>query len=201
MTYMAAWINFNLENWSEAIEGFEKSLEMLRRFDAHPWSWTYILLGRAYHFAGQHKKEEKTFETGREHWPDQYATFAYWQAICALSLEDSVRAQVYLDEIGAMIEQKGWPEAIQYTWFAGIYTWTESWGRAEEYYRKAVELRAGRSGGGECSCLDLMPELICLGRRRHAQFLCQQFTATFILGQCCAALVLQHIQAHQLPVR
>jgi TolB-like protein/Tfp pilus assembly protein PilF len=143
MTYMTAWINFNLENWHEAIEGFEKSLDMLKRFDTHPWSWTYILLGRAYHFTGEHKKEERTYETGREYWPEQYSTFAYWQAICALTLEDSVRAQVYLDEIKAMVEQKGWAEANLYLWYAGIHTWAESWEEAEAFYREAMALRPG----------------------------------------------------------
>jgi TolB-like protein/Tfp pilus assembly protein PilF len=143
MTYMTAWINFNLENWNEAIEGFENSLVMLGKFDTHPWSWTYILLGRAYHFTGEHKKEEKTFETGREYWPEQYATFAYWQAICAVSLDDSVKAKSYLDEIRAMTEQRGWPEANLYLWYAGIYTWAKVYDKAEEYYRLAMSLRPG----------------------------------------------------------
>jgi TolB-like protein/Tfp pilus assembly protein PilF len=143
MTYMTAWINFNLENWNEAIEGFEKSLEMLKRFDTHPWSWTYILLGRAYHFTGQHKKEAKTFETGRAYWPEQNGTFAYWQATCAVTMEDSVGALTYLDEIKAVIEQKGWPEANLYLWYAGVYAWAESWDKAEEYYRLALSLSPG----------------------------------------------------------
>ena len=143
MTYMIAWINFHLENWSEAITGFEKSLDMLRKFDTHPWSWTYTLLGRAYHFTGEHRKEERTFETGREFWPEQYATFAYWQAVCAVSEDDHEGAQTYLDEIGRMIEQRGWPEANLFLWYAGVHSWAESYEKAEEYYRKALELRPG----------------------------------------------------------
>lgn len=143
MTYMTAWINFSLEKWDEAIEGFEKNLDMLKRFDTPAWSWTYILLGRAYHFTGQHKKEEKTFETGREYWPEQHATFAYWQAICAVSLADSSLAQRYLDEIRVMTEQKGWPEANLNMWYAGVYAWAESWEKAEAYFRYALSLSPG----------------------------------------------------------
>ena len=143
MTYMAAWIHFNLEQWSQAIEGFEKSLEMLNKLNSHPWSWTYILLGRAYHFEGSHKKEEKIFETGKEYWPEQSLTFVYWQAICAVSLGDSELAQVYLDEIGQMLERNGLPEANQYLWYAGVHSWAESYEIAEEYYRKALALRPG----------------------------------------------------------
>ena len=156
MTYMTAWINFNLEKWPEAIEGFEKSLDMQKKFDTHPWSWTYILLGRAYHFTGEHKKEEKTFETGREHWPEQFATFAFWQAICAVSLKDSASAQSYLDEIKDMSEQRGWTEAILYSWYAGVYTWAESWEKADAYYRKAMSL----SPGNDWIALDMAEFLI-----------------------------------------
>jgi len=143
MTYMSGWIHFNLEQWPQAIEAFEKSLEMLKKLDSHPWSWTYILLGRAYHFEGLHKKEEKTFETGRGFWPDQNSTFDYWQAICAVSQGDSVLANAYMSEIRKMTEMKGWPEANLYLWFAGIYTWAESFEKAEECYRKAMQLRPG----------------------------------------------------------
>lgn len=143
MTYMAAWIHFNFEQWPQAIEGFEKSLEMLYKLDTHPWSWTYILLGRSYHFEGLHKKEEKTFEAGKEFWPEQAPTFAYWQAVCAVSQGDSVLAQTYLNEIELWIEQAGWPEANLYLWYAGVHSWAESYKKAETYYRKAMSLRPG----------------------------------------------------------
>ncbi len=143
MTYMTGWINFNLEQWPEAIDSFEKSLEMLKKLDSNPWSWTYILLGGAYHEVGDHKKEEKTFETGRELWPDQSSTFDYWQAICAISQGDSVGANSYLSEIKKMTEMKGWPEANLYLWYAGIHTRAESYEKAEAYYREAMRLRPG----------------------------------------------------------
>ncbi len=143
MTYMTGWINFNLEQWPEAIDSFEKSLEMLKKLDANPWSWTYILLGGAYHEVGDHKKEDKTFETGRELWPGQSSTFDYWQAICAVSQGDSVGAKGYLSAIKKMTELKGWPEANLYLWYAGIHTRAESYEKAEEYYREALRLRPG----------------------------------------------------------
>ena len=143
MTYMAGWIHFNLEQWPQAIEFFEKSLDMLKKLDSHSWSWTYILLGRAYHFEDLHKKEARTFESGRELWPDQNSTFDYWQAICAVSQGDSVRANEYMAEIRKMTEMRGWPEANLFLWYAGIYTWAESYDQAEDYFRKALLLRPG----------------------------------------------------------
>ena len=141
MTYLNGWINFNLEQWAEAIEAFEQSLELLNKLDSHPWSWTYILLGRAYHFEGLFKKESKIYETGRELWPDQSATFDYWEAISAVSQGDSVRAATLLGDIHKDLTRKGWPEANLMLWYAGVYAWADANDKAEEYYRKALSMR------------------------------------------------------------
>lgn len=143
MHYVVGWINFNMENWQQAIEEFEKHLELLHKLDQYPWSWTYIFLGRAYHFEGLHKKEQKTFEAGREHWPEQKSIFEYWQATCAVSRGDAVNANFYLEEIRKMTEQNGWQEAYLLLWYAGVYNWAESFEKAEEYYRKALLLSPG----------------------------------------------------------
>jgi tetratricopeptide (TPR) repeat protein len=141
MTYTAGWINFNLEQWPQVIEYFEKNLNLLEKYDAHDWSWTYIFLGRAYHFEGEHKKEERIFETGREFWPEQNLTFDYWQAICAVSRGDSANANAYLSDFKKMTEMQGWPEANQLLWYAGIYAGAESFEQAEHYYRESLSLR------------------------------------------------------------
>jgi len=141
MVYMLAWVHFNLEQWDEAIEGFEKSISMYEKRDTHPWAWTYILLGGAYHHVGSHKQEEKIFNEGRKLWPDQKATFDYWQAICAVARGDSTDARYYLGEIDIMLEQKGWPDTFVWLWYAGVYDEAGSYVLAENYYRKAVESR------------------------------------------------------------
>ena len=141
MTYMEGWINFNLERWEEAIEGFESSLDLLNKLDVHSWAWTYILLGGAYHNLGSHNKEQKVFEEGRELWPEQKSTFDYWQAICAVSQGDSIQAAHHLEEIRNMLEQRGWPEANILAWYAGVYNSAESSITAEYYYRKVQSLR------------------------------------------------------------
>lgn len=141
MVYMVAWVNFNLERWDEAIKGFEESLTMRKKIGDSSWSWTYILLGGAYHEAGMHKQEEKIFNEGRELWPDQKATFDYWQAICAVAQGDSVKARMHLEGIDQMIQLNGWQETFRWIWYAGVYDRAESFEMAEYYYRKALELR------------------------------------------------------------
>jgi tetratricopeptide (TPR) repeat protein len=141
--YTLGWVNFNMERWSEAIAAFEKSHDLFKKIDQNSWAWSYILLGRAYHFTGEHKKEQKIFNEGKEAWPDQKLSFDYWQATCAVSLGDSANASYYLDEIRKMTERYGWPEANRLLWYAGVYEWGESYEKAERYLREALLLRPG----------------------------------------------------------
>jgi tetratricopeptide (TPR) repeat protein len=140
MTYMAAWVNFNLEHWDQAIEGFDKNIRMLEKLDSKPWAWAYALLGRAYHKTGAHKQEEKVYEEGRTAWPNQKSTFDYWQAICAVSKGDSVSAGHYLGEIEKMIQQNGWEDAYLWLWYGNVHRYGQSFEKADYYFRKAVSL-------------------------------------------------------------
>ncbi|MCK5692456.1 MAG: hypothetical protein KAI08_06390 [Bacteroidales bacterium] len=141
MVYMEGWINFNLQRWEEAVIGFENSMSLLKKLDQKPWAWTYILLGGAYHNLDSHKKEQKIFEEGVEIWPEQKSTFAYWQAICAVSQGDSTQAAYHLGEIRKILEQMGWPEGNILAWYAGVHDKGKSFELAEDYYRQAHALR------------------------------------------------------------
>jgi tetratricopeptide (TPR) repeat protein len=90
---------------------------------------------------GEHKKEQKIYEEGKERWPEQKSTYDYWQAVCAISRGDSTQAGFYLEEIRKMTEQRGWPEANLWLWYAGVYDWAEDYEQAEYFFRKAKSLR------------------------------------------------------------
>lgn len=141
MFYMEGWINFNLERWEEAAEGFENNLSLLRKMDDHSWAWTYILLGGAYHNLGDHKQEQRVFEEGQKFWPEHKSTFDYWQAVCAASQGDSLKAAQHLDEIRVVLEQRGWSEGNILAWYAGAFGKGKSFELAEEYYREAYSLK------------------------------------------------------------
>jgi len=139
--YVLGWVLFNMEQWEAARDAFEQSMNLAHKQELKTWVWTYSLLGNSYHYLGQHKKEQKIFEEGREMWPQQKSTFDYWQAVCAISTGDSTQANFYMEEIRLMTEQKGWPEANLWLWYAGIYEWAESYDEAEYYFRKALSLK------------------------------------------------------------
>lgn len=141
MVYMDGWTNFNLERWEEAVEGFEESLSLFKKMDTKPWAWTYILLGGAYHNLDSHNKEQKIFDEGQELWPEQKTTFDYWQAICAVSQGDSLKAVALLDEIRKVLEQRGWSEGNILAWYAGVYGKGKSFELADKYYREAYSTK------------------------------------------------------------
>jgi tetratricopeptide (TPR) repeat protein len=138
--YTIGWVYFNTKQWQEAIEAFEQTLELSRRYELKTWAYTYELLGRAYHYSGNHKEEQKIFDDGREQWPAEKSQFDYYQAVCAISRGDSINAQVYMEEILKMSEQKGWPRAKLLLWYAGVHNSAKSLIIAEEYYREAISL-------------------------------------------------------------
>ncbi len=138
--YGVGWVYFNTSQWQNAIDAFEKNLELSKRFAKKSWIWTYILLGRAYQETGEYKQAMKLFEEGIHLWPDEKPQINYWQAVCALDQQDTAKANVFLGEISEMGEQKGWPKANILLWYAGIFNEANSLIIAEKYYKEALSL-------------------------------------------------------------
>jgi tetratricopeptide (TPR) repeat protein len=138
--YTIGWVYFNTKQWPEAIEAFEQTLELSRLYGLKTWAWTYLLLGRAYHYSGKHKEEQIIFNDGREQWPGEKSNFDFLQAVCAVSQGDSINAQFYMDEIRKMCEQKGWPRANLLLWYADLYSEAKSLKKAETNFREAISI-------------------------------------------------------------
>ena len=138
--YGLGWVYFNTEQWNSSVEALERNLELMHQFERKSWVWTYILLGRAHHYEGNHEREAEVFEEGLTMWPESKSQFDFWKAICAVSLNDSANASFVMNEIREMAEKNGWPEATILLWYAAIYNHAGLAGEAETYYRKALDL-------------------------------------------------------------
>ncbi len=136
--YGIGWVYFNTEQWQEAIEEFEKTLEISSRYEIKTWAWTYILLGRAYHNIREHKKEKKVFEDAIDLFPDEEYRISYWQAPCPLSQGDTTEANRYLKKIVDFGEQNDWPESEILSWLASVHDQANNLIKAEELYRRAL---------------------------------------------------------------
>ena len=138
--YAIGWASFNTEQWENAIEAFEKNVDIYKKFDKKSWIWTYILLGKAYHEVGDHKKEEKIYELGLELWPNAKLRIVHLEAICALSQGDTTTANEYLAEFRSIGEQNNWSESNILYWFGGAYDQVGDFEQAEKIYRRALAI-------------------------------------------------------------
>ncbi|MCK5467578.1 MAG: tetratricopeptide repeat protein, partial [Cyclobacteriaceae bacterium] len=138
--YTIGWAYYNTEQWQDAIDAFEKNLELNKQFGQKSWVWTYILLGRAYHEIGEHKKEQKIFEDVLDLLPDEESQITFWQAVCPLSQGDTTEAYEYLKKITEIGEQKDWSESEILYWLASVHDQANNFIKAEELYRRAVIL-------------------------------------------------------------
>jgi len=138
--YGIGWASYNTEQWQDAIDALEKNIELFKKFDRKSWIWTYILLGKAYHEIGEHKKERKIYEDGITAWPNAKSNIIHLQAICALSQGDTVVANEYLTEFTSIVEQYGLPEPEIMYWLASAYEQANDFEQAEKFYRKGLAI-------------------------------------------------------------
>lgn len=136
--YTLGWVYFNTGQWQNAISALENALEIATKHELTAWVWTYILLAQAYHETDNHEAEERVFEEGIRLWPGEKAQINYWQAMCAVSQGDSVKAGTYLDKLREIGKDNQWPESSILNWLAGVYTLADVPEKAEELHRQAL---------------------------------------------------------------
>lgn len=138
--YGIGWAYYNTEQWQNAIESFEKNLELNKKLDQKTWIWTYILLARAYHHIGEHKKENQLFDKFTGIFPNEESQTIYWQAICSISQGDTARTNIYLLKISDIGEQKKWPQSKVLLWKARVHDLAGNLIEAEQLYRQTLQV-------------------------------------------------------------
>jgi len=139
--YTAGWINYNLNQWQQAIEALEKGIGLNEYLGSKIklWVYYYTLLGNAYNKIGEYRKALKTFEDGLEIWPDN-PIITHWQSVCAISNGDSLLANEYLTNLNKIAQEQGWSEVNKLWWNALSYERGNNLIKAEEYYGHAISL-------------------------------------------------------------
>lgn len=145
--YTAGWINYNMNQWQNAIEAFEKGLELNEYLGGkiRLWVYYYTLLGNAYNKIGDNRKALKTFEDGLEIWPND-PLIIFWQSVCTISQGDSSAANEYLSKLNKIALEQGWPEVDKLWWIALCYASGNNFIKAEEVYRQALSLDKNNIG-------------------------------------------------------
>jgi len=138
--YTIGWAYYNTNQWQDAIDAFEKSIELNKPFSSNYklWIWNYVLLGNAYHQIGEHDKEIEIYEDGLGLWPNEAPLIIFWQSVCALSQEDTVKANEYLTKIRTIGQRENWSESEILRRLASIHYQANLFNKAEELYRRAL---------------------------------------------------------------
>jgi len=152
--YLLGYAYSGLGQYDKAIPEYEKSLEICKTLDIRPrWIYSYIYLGRAYHKAGQYKKEKEVYNEATKEFPDN-PVLIYQQAVLALSEGDVRKGNEYIEEFISI--SKGNPESVSEITsnisenfssdaaiasnMAEIYSEANILDNGEKYYRQALSL-------------------------------------------------------------
>ncbi|MDX2444687.1 MAG: tetratricopeptide repeat protein [Bacteroidales bacterium] len=126
------------QQYQEAIQAFEKALEIDKSWGGGwDWVWIYAHAGAAYHETGQHTMEENMYELGLSILPDNPEIIAQ-QAICSLSLDDTVAANKYLAKYRSIRESEGMEE-YWINFFTGLlYVGAKKFIKAIDFYEDII---------------------------------------------------------------
>jgi tetratricopeptide (TPR) repeat protein len=132
--------HFFLNQYNEAIAGYEKSLEIYDKWGSKPpMVFSYTALGFAYHKTGQYKKEKKIYKKAEQDFPNN-PDLIYRQTVLALTEGDTVLANQYIEKWIPIVVGQSWSEARIVRNLADIYSEANYFDKAEKYYRKALFL-------------------------------------------------------------
>jgi tetratricopeptide (TPR) repeat protein/predicted Ser/Thr protein kinase len=141
------WVWFNIgytymktQQYQEAIPNLEKALELSRQWGSTwQWVWVYYHLGTAYHKVGNPRRAVELYEEGLSLSPDNLFVIR-GLATSYLAMGDTARAGVYLRQWRPGREEQGWSEARITSTIGYIYAEAGDLVKAEECYRRAVEI-------------------------------------------------------------
>jgi len=127
-----------LNQYDKAITVMSKALDIYKKWESKPrWAYDYIMLGFSYHETGQYRKEKKLYKKAEQDFPDSYYV-PQRQAILALTEEDTVAANRYIEKCISIAEDISLPVVDTKFGLAYIYTEGGYLDKAEDCYREAI---------------------------------------------------------------
>jgi len=129
-----------LVQYQEAVHAFEKVLEIHEKWGTHVHiPHLYYWMSEALHSLGNHKRENEILEMGTGTVPNDGLLRRY-QAICALSLEESDLAASYIEEYRSIRSAEGWHESRILRGIGLCYYFAGQIDQAEKYFRQSLDL-------------------------------------------------------------
>ena len=105
--YTLGFENKNIRQYEKAIQSFEKAFELSKQWGTvMNWIGQYVLAGKAYHELGNHDRENEIYEMGLSVLPD-HPSIIFRQSICALSQDETRKADEYIAKYMSIMEASG----------------------------------------------------------------------------------------------
>ena len=138
--YTLGWVYYITEQWQDAINAFEKANTLIKKFKGRSlWIWHYLCMGDAYHRTGEHNKELKIYNEGLDSWPHEEPQILSYQAVCAFSRGDTVKANELLAEFRSACKNEKYSNARIESDIGLIYQKSSILGKARQYYQSAIK--------------------------------------------------------------
>jgi AraC-like DNA-binding protein/tetratricopeptide (TPR) repeat protein len=140
--YYILGLTYNkIGQYDKAMPELKKCYEIYRKYGTEFLKdhFVYVQLGKAYHRTGQYKKEKKVYKESEKLDPD-FLYIIFRQIILALSENDSITANRYIEKYKSISKKNLSSEAGISTDLAYIYSEAGNQHQAEEFYRKALSL-------------------------------------------------------------
>ena len=128
-----------IDQYDKAIPELKKCYELYHKLGTEFLKdhLDYVKLGKAYHRTGQHKKEKRVYKESEKLDPD-FLYVIFCQIILALSENDSITANRYIERYKSVSKKNSSSEADISTDLAYIYSEAGNQDKAEQFYQKAL---------------------------------------------------------------
>jgi len=140
--YLLGYCYCKIKKYHEAIPEFENYLKMSEIFGKEflENNWAFPHLAEAYNKTGQYAKEKKIIRKWEKYNPGDISIL-HQKASLALSVGDSAAAMKHIEQFMSELREKNNASEAEITEAVGrIYFDTGIMDKAEDYYRKALEL-------------------------------------------------------------
>lgn len=152
-----------MDQFDNAIPLYKKAIEMFNKSGIED-NYGYAALGETYHKTGQYKEERKLYKkagrTNKDHSTISYSWIIRDQATLSLTEGDSVDANRYIKKFISVLKENSSSEADIADGLGWMYRCAGDFGKAEEYYRKALLLEPGNP-----QRMDILGTFFCYSKR------------------------------------
>jgi tetratricopeptide (TPR) repeat protein len=144
--YLMGSVYAGMKQYASAISEFETFMDEGRRkgSDHLKDNWVYPALGEVYHMTGQYGKEKRIYREAERNFSDHKSIAFSWvirdQASLALSMGDTVKANIYMKKFINVMKENSATEADITDGLAYVYWNAGKEDQAEELFRKALFL-------------------------------------------------------------